>query len=477
MMIKRVLIFCFFLLAIGAMPLFAQQATKEELQKQQQQLLKELADLNKDLHSIQQNKKAALGAYTVVKRKIDAREALIRNINRDINRLTETIYQNQIEIYRLRKELDTLKLQYAQSLVFAYKNRGNSDYLNFLFSAQNFNDALKRMMYLKSYRQYRATQAETISKTQSLLESSLNKLNDNRNEKSNVLQSQSDQLKVLEDDKKEKDQVVKQLKSQEKDIAAQIKQREKDQSKLKSAIAAAIKRALAEAAEKERLAKIARQKAAEEEKRRIAQQQKEALDKEARDKEIALANAKNNATTAPNKPATKPTETETATTKPTPAYVEPAKPTRSYNTFESTPEGLTGSLNFEKSRGRLPWPLDGGLLYIAFGRQQIPGTKIFVDNQGIDIKTKVGATVKCVADGEATVMFLDPAWVVMVKHGKYFTTYNNLGSVNVKQGDVVKSGTILGTVAADLDGEGLFQFQVFNDKQAYQNPENWLKRR
>ena len=114
-MIKRLLILCF-CLAVGLHPLMAQQPTREDLQKQQQQLLKELADLNKDLKSIQQNKKAALGAYSMVRRKIEAREALIKNINRDINLLTETIYQNQIEIYRLRKELDTLKLQYAQSL-------------------------------------------------------------------------------------------------------------------------------------------------------------------------------------------------------------------------------------------------------------------------------------------------------------------------------------------------------------------------
>ena len=474
-MIKKLLTLCFFL-SIGLMPLLAQQPTREELQKQQQQLLKELADLNKDLQSIQQNKKAALGAYTVVKRKIEAREALIRNINRDINFLTETIYQNQIEIYRLRKELDTLKLQYAQSLVFAYKNRGSNDYLNFLFSAESFNDALKRMTYLKSYRQYRETQAETISKTQSLLQGSLDKLNNNRNEKSSVLQSQSDQLKVLEDDKKEKDQVVKQLKSQEKDIAAQIKQREKDRQRLRSAIDLAIKRALAEAAEKERLAKIAKQKAAEEEKKKLAQQQKEARDKEARDRENAI---KNNTATASNKPNVKPAEETAPVVKNSvpDADVTP-KTTRVYSTFESTPEGLTESLNFEKNRGHLPWPLDGGKIYGQFGRQQIEGTKLVADNDGIFIKTTVGAIVKCVADGEvAAVMDLDAFQAVMVKHGKYFTTYNMLASVDVKVGDAVKAGTVLGKVAADLDGDGQFEFQVLNDRKVFQNPENWLRRR
>ena len=474
-MIRRLLILCF-CFALCFQNLKAQQPTRDDLQKQQQQLLKELADLNKDLKSIQQNKKAALGAYSMVKRKIEAREALIRNINHDINLLTETIYQNQIEIYRLRKELDTLKLQYAQSLVFAYKNRGSYDYLNFLFSAQSFNDALKRMRFLKSYRQYRETQAETINKTQALLQSSISKLDNNRLEKNSVLESQSTQLKVLEDDKKEKDQVVKQLKSQEKDIAAQIKQREKDKLRLRNAIDAAIKRAIAEAAEKERLAKIARQKAAEEERKHQALLAKEAKDREEREK----AAGKNNTNVAVNKPSAKTEEPkEVVKTKENPSAVTSStKSDRVYSSFESTPEGLTESLNFERNRGRLPWPLDGGKIFGQFGRQQIEGTKLVADNEGLFIKTSVGATIKCVADGEVlTVMDLDQYQAVMVKHGKYFTTYNMLSSVNVKTGDAVKAGTVLGKVAADLDGDGQFEFQVLNDRKVFQNPENWLKRR
>lgn len=466
-MIKKLLILCF-CFVMGVKPLLAQQPpTREELQKQQQELKKELDDLNNDLKLIKQNKKAALSEYALVKRKIDAREALIRNINKDINGLTETIYQNQIEIYRLRKELDTLKMQYAQSLVFAYKNRGNSDYLNFLFSAQSFNDAIKRMMYLKSYRQFRETQAETINKTEALLQSSISTLDNNRHEKSNVLQTQSSQLKVLEDDKKEKDQVVKQLKTQEKDIAAQIKRREKDQLKLRTAIAAAIKRAMVEAAEKEKAARIAKQKAADEEKKRLAQQQKDA-----KAQDIAKAATTPKVTPGNTSPAT-PVNTNADV-----AAVTPKVVTRAYSTFESSPEGLNESLKFEYNKGKLPWPLNEGTIYIPFGRQRIPGTKIEVDNQGIDIKTTIGATIKCVADGEVTaVMDLDQYQVVMVKHGKYFTAYNKLNKVSVKQGDLVKAGTVLGTVAADFDGEGSFQFEVFNDRQAYQNPESWLKRR
>ncbi len=464
-MIKKWWILCCF---IGCISLaYAQQPpSREDLQRQQQQLLKELADLNKDLSSIKQNKKAALNEYSVVRRKIAARESLINNINKDIRLLTETIYQNQIQIYRLKKELDTLKLQYAQSLVFAYKNRGSYDYLNFLFSAQSFNDALKRMTYLKSYRQYRETQAQTIAKTQNLLISTLDQLNSNRAQKGEVLTSQSSQLKVLEEDKKEKDLVVKQLKAQEKDIATLIKQRERDRQRLRSAIDAAIKRALAEADKQARIAK----KTNEEIRRR----------NNASNGSKEMSTTKSNptgSTTPNNNPDNKGSEPEKSGGSTTPETSDP-KSTRAYSSFESTPGGLTESLNFEKNRGRLPWPLDGGRIYGPFGRHLIEGTKLVAENDGIFIKTYIGAPVKCVADGEITaVMELDQYQAVMVKHGKYFTTYNMLSTVFVKTGDPVKAGTLLGKVAADFEGEGQFEFQVVNEKNGFQNPEKWLKPR
>lgn len=468
-MIKKWLILCF-CFAICATKLHAQQPpTREELVKQQQQLLSELSDLNKDLASIHKNKKTALSAYTVVRRKIAAREALINSINKDIHLLTETIYQNQISIYRLRKELDTLKLQYAQSLVFAYKNRGSYDYLNFLFSAQTFNDALKRMTYLKNYRQYRETQAVTIAKTQELLQSAIGKLNNNRSEKSEVLTTQSSQLQVLEEDKKEKDQVVKQLKAQEKDIAAQIKQRQRDKIRLRNAIDAAIKRAIAEA---EKAQKEAR-KAQLAEKKRQAKKTKDDTNSTVKSGGSKTTDAIENNT--PSEP-TSPTKAESSTANTNTPTETKKVVNREYSSFESTPENVKESIDFEKSRGRLPWPLDGGRIYGQFGRHKIEGTKLEADNDGIFIKTEVGATVKCVANGEVLKVFeLDPYQAVMVKHGKYFTTYNMLSAVSVKEGDEVKAGTVLGKVAADLDGDGQFEFQVMNEKRVFQNPERWLR--
>jgi septal ring factor EnvC (AmiA/AmiB activator) len=434
--------------------------SRDELQKQQQQIQREINDLNNELASIKGNKKAALRAYQAVQNKIKARESLINNIRKDVKILEETLFLNEREIYRLNKELDTLKINYGKSIVFAYKNRGSNEYLNFLFSAENFNDAIKRMAYLKSYRQNRETQAQTINKTQDLLKQTTITLANNKKEKAGALKSESSQLQVLEVDKKEKDQVVSQLKDQEQDITAQITKRQKENQKLANAIKAAVRREIEEAQrkEKERLAKL-RAASLEEQKR-----EKERLDKERQDA-LTKNKAKNNS----NKQ-----KTTDATT-----GVTAAKPIeRSANIFESTKEGLTMSLNFENNRGKLPWPVDGGSVSGEFGIQTIPGTKLKADNQGIYIITNVGANVKCVADGEVVTVFdLESDYqAVLVKHGKYFTLYNRLGTANVSKGQSVKAGSILGKVGANAQNEGEFEFQVMNEKTQYQNPRNWLKR-
>src|SRR4051812_1401949 len=397
------------------------QETKEDIQKKQQQLLQEISQLNSTLNQIKKNKKQSLGQLALVQRKIGARQELINSINKELHHLDDTIYFNQIKIYRYKKELDTLKDQYAKSLLFAYKNRSNYDYLNFLFSATSFNDAVKRVAYLKSYRQYRETQVNSILKTQELLQDQIGLLNSNKLQKNNSLKEQGKQLNVLEDDKKEQDQVVKQLKGQEKDIAAQIKEKEKTRQKLQVALQAVIRREIEAAKRKEQ----------------------ERLAEEKRKQQLAAnnnANAGNPTAGAAGNSASK----NTGTT----GLVNPNKTNRVYSPFESTTEEANVSINFENNRGRLAWPADQGFVSTHFGRYQVPGTQLWGDMPGIEISLPVGSNIKAVADGVVSAIFdLGGGQTVVVRHGKYFTTYNNLSSSSVEKGQEVKAGKILGKAA------------------------------
>ena len=429
------------------------QQSREELQKKEQELKKELSDLNRQLSETQKNKKLSLNELALIKRKVAKREELVRGINNQINELDNTIYLNELDIYRLRKELDTLKLKYAKSIVFAYKSRGSYEYLNFLFSARNFNDAVKRMAYLKSYRQNRETQAIAIAQSRTMLTQKVDVLNSNKKERMVTLTAQSEQLKVLQEDKKAQDKVVAQLKGQESVIAKQIKDKEKQRVRMQQAVMAIIKREIDEAARKDRIAK---QKAIDDAK-----------------KNTAASASKNNSTdnTVKNNAAANSAKNDE------PIVLAKAG-SRPYSPFESTEEGRETSMHFEQNKGRLPWPVDRGNVFIEFGVSTVPGTKLKQNSDGIHIALPEGSAVKSIADGEVSyVGEVNGDQVVMVRHGKYFTVYQQLSSASVSVGKEVKAGSMLGRSGKSIDGEGSIIFTINNERGVPLNPDQWLRPR
>jgi septal ring factor EnvC (AmiA/AmiB activator) len=450
MTLQRFIFLVAFLITVtGA---FAQQS-REELQKKEQELKKELSDLNRQLSETQKNKKLSLNELALIKRKVAKREELVRGINNQINELDNTIHLNEMDIYRLRKELDTLKLKYAKSIVFAYKSRGSYEYLNFLFSARNFNDAIKRMAYLKSYRQNRETQAIAIAQSRAMLTQKVDVLNSNKKERLVTLTAQSEQLKVLQEDKKAQDKVVAQLKGQESVIAKQIKDKEKQRVRMQQAVMAIIKREIDEAARKD---KIAKQKAIDDAK-----------------KNAAAATAKNNTSDNSVK-----NNTAVNTAKNNEPIVLAKAGSRPYSPFESTEEGRETSMHFEQNKGRLPWPVDRGNVFIEFGVSTVPGTKLKQNSDGIHIALPEGSAVKSIADGEVSyVGEVNGDQVVIVRHGKYFTVYQQLSSASVSVGREVKAGSMLGRSGKSIDGEGSIIFTINNERGVPLNPDQWLRPR
>ena len=446
--------FVFLVLFIMTVVSASAQQSREELQKKEQELKKELSDLNRQLSETQKNKKLSLNELALIKRKVAMREELVKGINNQINDLDNTIYLNEMDIYRLRKELDTLRLKYAKSIVFAYKNRGSYEYLNFLFSARSFNDAIKRMTYLKSYRQNRETQAIAIAQSRAMLTQKVDVLNTNKKERVVTLTAQSQQLKVLQEDKKAQDKVVAQLKGQESAIAKQIKDKEKQRVRMQQAVMAIIKREIDEAARKE---KIAKQKAIDDAK-----------------KNAAAATAKNNTNT--DNSAKNNTAVNNA--KNNEPIVLTKSGSRPYSPFESTEEGRETSMHFEQNKGRLPWPVDRGNVFIEFGVSTVPGTKLTQKSDGIHIALPEGSVVKSIADGEVSyVGEVNGDQVVMVRHGKYFTVYQQLSSASVSVGKVVKAGSAIGRSGKSIDGEGSIIFTINNERGVPLNPDQWLRPR
>jgi septal ring factor EnvC (AmiA/AmiB activator) len=321
--------------------------------------------------------------------------------------------------------------------------------MNFISSSANFNDAIKRISYLKSYRSYREMQGDNIVRTQDLRKKRIQDLNGTKNQKNQVLEVQSKEMAILETQQKEKDRVIAALKKQGKQLNKQIAAKQKQMQKVNTAIAAAI-RAAQEEARKEAMAKAAA------EKKRL----KEEADR------IAKANAAN----ASNDVKSNPTKTTiTPTPKPTPAP-------KAVESVLLNSENTALNASFEKNRGALPWPLDRGVILMHYGANTLPSGTI-MDVTSVTISSEIGTPVKAVFDGTVTaVKPIEDMIVVIVQHGRYFTTYSNLSGVNVQKGQSIRTGQTLGRVAANFDGVGAIDFYISNETSNY-DPEKWLKRR
>ncbi len=451
-MLKRFVLFIF-LLTMLSMPTMAQDnLSREDLQKETQSIRKEIEELNYLLEQTKKNKKNSLGQLAVIQSKIAKREALIKGIAKQVKILDNAIYTNQLDVQRLNKDLDTLKSKYEKSIVFAYKSRSGYEYLNFLFSANSFNDAVKRITYLKSYRQNREAQANSIDLSQQYLNGKITQLGSNKKDRLKTLTVQSDQLKVLVDDRKEQDKIVKQLKNKEQEISAQVRQKEAQRRKMQSALLTIIKRETLEAErkEKERLAKL---KAA---------------------SDAAKASSKSNTeVAAPAKSSAKNRKEINAN-----GGLTSTTDNRPYSALETTEEGREASVSFENNKGSLPWPVDKGNVYIHFGVENIPGTKLNRKSDGIELALPKGTSVKSLANGIVKYTGdINGDLTVFVQHGKYFSTYTHLSSINVTVGQEVRAGTLLGKSGINLDGEGALLIMINNEKGIFLDPENWLKNR
>lgn len=415
-------IICFF-----AFYATAQQLDKDELERQREQIKKEISETEKALLENQKTTKLSVGQLSLINRKLDLQDNIISNLSGEIRSLNDNIYLSQLEINKIQRVLDTLKVEYAKSMVYAYKNRNNYDFLNFIFSANNFNDAIKRIAYLKSYRNYREIQAENIIKTQAMLEEKIQILSGNKKVKNEVLKEKDQELTKLQKQQQEKARIVDKLKGQKKELLAQIKAKRSQDLKVRNAINAMIKREIALANEK-------------------------------KEKEKNKANAAA-ATTAP---------------KSNNASKAPSTAPSSGSILVSSEADIALNASFEKNKGLLPWPADGFVIY-KFGTNKFPDG-IDYESPGVSIGTKVGQAVKAVFDGEVTrVSYVDDKQVVFIKHGKYFTVYSNLATSSVKSGDKVRTGQAIGTTAANEDGQGELDFILMKESSNV-NPQLWLHR-
>lgn len=131
---------------------------------------------------------------------------------------------------------------------------------------------------------------------------------------------------------------------------------------------------------------------------------------------------------------------------------------------------------FANNKGKLPWPADGPVV-AKFGKHYHPVYKNLElpPNNGVDIALSKGTQIKSVFDGVVKQVMVMPGYnqCVLIQHGNYFTLYCKLKSLNVAEGDKVKTSDVIGTIDA-IGGQVQLHFEVWKGSKP-QNPETWLK--
>lgn len=424
---KKLQIILVLVLLTWISPSFAQKTkgkTKQELQTEINALQKEISTANQLLKKTTKDKEMTLNEVAILEKKIKQREQLIKAYNEQIAVLDEEINAGQNNIKTLNSNLSQLQKEYAKMIVFANKNRSHYNLVSFVFASKDFNQAFRRLRYIREFSDARKLKMEQIANTEKEISSAVEASQQAREEQAAMLNDEKQQQAALKKEKEELNRQVANLKKKEGGIQQDIQNKQKQAQRLQKAIddiiAEEIRKANEEAVRKRR--------------------------------EEAARNSNQGKTTAPA-----PKEKGMAL----------------------TPAEKTLSTNFVNNKGKLPWPVERGVISSSFGKHtSVVSDKVTVTNNGIDIVTTDGAKARAVFDGEvASVTKLTGAnTVVILRHGEYFTVYSNLENVTVKRGDKVKTKQNLGTVHTNkTENKTELHFELLKE-QSRQDPANWLSK-
>ena len=400
---------------------WSQPSQKEKLEQRKAQILREIQEKERMLDEVRDKEKTVKTQLQLQTEKIQLKQKLINTTEKQTKVLNNDMYINQVNINRLKKELEILKEDYADMILKSYKSRSEQSRAMFLLSSKNFLQAYKRAQYMKQYASFRKMQGEEIKQKSYDLLSYNEKIAVQKTEKEQLLKENQQEKQELEKEKSVQQEIAKAIKKDKKQITAEIKKKQQETRNIDNQIEKLIRAAIVAANKKTAAAK-------------------------------AKANPKT--TTAAE---TKATETSTK--------------------IVLTPEGQVVANNFRANKGKLPWPVEKGFVSLPYGDQPHPVYKsLVVHNSGVEITTDQGANARAVFGGEViSVMVLSPVnKAVMIQHGDYFTVYQNLSSVNVSKGDKVSMKEVIGRIRTNGDsGKTVLKFTI-SQNTTYNNPASWL---
>lgn len=392
----------------------------KEMESQRTKLEQEISASQRLLSSTQKDVEGQLAQLSALTAQIKKQRQFVDQLDADIRIINNELERIEAQLVTLQTELNRCREHYAQALrLMTHKNTFENQ-LMFLFSAESFNQMIRRMRYLREYSTFQQKQGEKLIEQQRELDNKRTELENTREEKQKLLTKRIEEKKRLDQQQSEQKKIVNSLKSKQREIRNRIAKQQRERDKLNKEIERIIE------------AEIAAQEKAQRKKGNTPDQ-----------------------STSTNK-----------SSKQIPVYRE-----------STSEKKLSGS--FESNKGRLPVPITGPYLVTShYGVNYVEGMKnVKYNNHGIDIRGQQNCHARAVFDGTISCIFEHPqiqgSYIVMIRHGQYISAYFNLTALNVKTGDKVKANEPLGLIRPDASGNYTMPFQLRKGTQSL-DPESWI---
>jgi Membrane-bound metallopeptidase len=378
----------------------------------------EIDFLDNQINSTAKKQKNTLEELVLIQRKVANRKRLLQEIDNEITTQSKLILKKEEELSFLKRKLDSLEVYYKRMVYNAYKNRDTKLWFMYILASENIEQGYRRWGYLKNYSKNINNQSVKIKETSNKIKEEQTKLIELKENNLEVQKSREKEYSNLVNEENQSKKYAQSLGKKQQEYKKQLAQKRREAQRL--------------AKEVERLIEIEIKKAQQQAKEQDQQQGK--VEK----KEDNSANV---------------------------------------NMLPTEYNKITGS--FTANKGKLPWPVSSGVIVEEFGEHPHPTLKniMLPFNNGINISTLLGEEVKVIFEGVVKQVIAIPGYnqCVLVQHGNYFTFYCKLASVNVKIGDKVKAGTVIGKLI-EKNNTSELHFELWNGTKK-QNPELWLKRK
>lgn len=224
---------------------FGFSQSQKSLELKRAKLQQEIKKVNTLLFKTKKEEKNLLNQVSDLNRKIKVRSKLISTINQEASVINKTVRSNSKKIKSLEKELEELKEDYAEMIYKSYKGKSLQSRLMFVFSSQNFNQAYKRLRYMKQYTTYRKKQGETIIVKTNEIKALNDTLTAQKIQKEFLLSEHKEEQYKIESEKKEQEKLISKVKSKEKKYAAEIRKKQAEERKIDAQIEKLIRDAIA----------------------------------------------------------------------------------------------------------------------------------------------------------------------------------------------------------------------------------------